>query len=394
MHEMLIPKVYSVSRSQKQPLLDFILSSLRTCGCTILYHSSPESAPFRITFEAPDGERMGIIVYAFLANSKSTKNRPMDEHRFQVKYGVKDGLLHDLWQDPAELYTTLFLGIHLQRQLFIGADPFVHSPTRFFISIEFKEENVRQIELEGWAAWERAKRSEGLDEPIEILVGGVSENFLNYVRFERAAKGLDQGHRALLADKMNELKSLTRSVFEEPTSIISPPPHAHALAEEFQLTQDQLFDLIQSAPRLKMAVKGWVAEEHLRRYLSELPDISECTPLRAEGQPDLQVRYRDSRPVLVECKNVLRKTYSDGLARVDFQRTRASKSDPCSRYYKPDDFDIVAACLHPHTEKWEFSFLLTGQLAPHPKCIDRLSNKVQVDEKWSSDPIEVLVKAC
>lgn len=79
-------KSYSVSRRHKQPLLDFVLSSLRTCGCTLLHHTSPAEAPFRITFEAPDGERMGIIAYAFFANSKKTRNRPVDEHRFQVKY--------------------------------------------------------------------------------------------------------------------------------------------------------------------------------------------------------------------------------------------------------------------------------------------------------------------
>jgi len=97
---------FSVSRRQKEPLLVFILSSLESCGCRILRYSGAGEAPFRIGFEAPDGERIGIIAYAFFAHSRVTRNRPADEHRFQVKYGPNTGELHELWQDPFGLYTT------------------------------------------------------------------------------------------------------------------------------------------------------------------------------------------------------------------------------------------------------------------------------------------------
>jgi hypothetical protein len=387
-------KQYSVSVRDKKPLLDYILSALSKCGCTVLRYSSPDEAPFRITFEAPDGERMGIIAYAFFANSKRTRNRPEDEHRFQVKYGGNDKQLHEIWQDPFELYTTLFLGIHLERGVFIGADPTLHNPTRFFISVEFKELNVVEILQKGWATWERERRSKGgLDDPIEILMGGLPENFLSYVRFERAAKGLDQGHRALLADKVQELTSFLRSL---PAGAVAgaPQPHVvHTLAEEFELSHNEILDLIQSAPRLKMAVRGWVAEMHLERYLMAFPDITECKRIEEDGKPDLMLRYQGNQSLTIECKNVLRKVYSDGLPRVDFQKTRASKADPCSRYYRPDEFDIVAACLHPRTERWEFSFILTRFLDPHPKCVGRLSNSVRLDARWSPSPLPVLAAA-
>lgn len=390
----MIYKTYSVSRRHKQPLLDFILSSLSSCGCTVLHCSSTDEAPFRITFEAPDGERMGIIAYAFFANSKRTQNRPLDEHRFQVKYGVNDGQLHEIWRDPFDLYTTLFFGVHLERDIFVGADPSLHNPTRFFISIEFKEHNVSEVLEKKWTSWERERRSrEGFDEPVEVLVGGLPENFLSCIRFERAAQGLDQGHRALLADKIGELKSIALSQ----SSIAHPvPPRLtvpHAVAEEFELSPNEILDLIQSAPRLKMAVRGWVAEAHLQKYLLTLPDVTECLPVKGDGKPDLEIRYRGSHPLYLECKNVLRKTYSDGLPRVDFQKTRASKSDPCSRYYKPEEFDVVAACLHPCTERWEYVFTLTRDLASHPKCKDHLSNNVRVDSRWSSDPLLVFANA-
>jgi hypothetical protein len=373
-------RVYTVNRSSKKPLLRFILGSLEQCGCTVLKHSEPDRAPFRITFESPTGERIGIIAYGFLANSKPTRNRPADEHRFQVKYGPKPSGPQELWQDPFRLYTTLFFGIHLERNVFVGVDPVLHNPTRFFISIEFKEENVREIEAKGWTWWERQKRSQGLEEPVEIMVGGRPDAFLKYIELERVAAGMDQGHRALVADKVGTMRH--RAVMLSGTDV-------HPLSEEFQLSRDEILNLMLQAPRLKTAVRGWVAEKHLLTYLTSFPEITECTAIETDGQADLRVTFRD-RPVLVECKNILRRVYSDQIPRVDFQKTRASKTDPCSRYYKYDDFDMVAACLHPRTEKWEFSFARAGDLDFHPKCPGRLSNNVRLDDRWSSNPLTVL----
>jgi len=119
----------------REPLIAFIVDALERDGCRIIHRPLGDQAPFRITFETPSGERLGIIAYAFLANTKLTRNRPQDEHRFQVKYGSKDGKLHALWQDPFGLYVTLFLGINPEQGFFVGADPVLHSPTKFFISV-------------------------------------------------------------------------------------------------------------------------------------------------------------------------------------------------------------------------------------------------------------------
>lgn len=362
-------RTYGVSRKDRQPLLDFMVEALRGEGCRILYSSPASEAPFRITFETAQGERVGIVAYAFLANTRLTKNRPDDEHRFQLKYGTKDGLLHDLWQDPFGLYTTLLVGINPELAFFVGADPVLHSPTRLFISIEFKERHVGEILASGWHAWER-ERQRSPEEPVEVLVGGTQKAFLPYVRFEREARGEDQGHRQLLAERALKAK-----------------PTVHALAREFQLGESEVFDLIENALRLKVAVRGSVAEEHLYRQLSKLPGIR-CARLPGDG-PDLSALL-NGRKVTIECKNVLRKTNREGLARLDFQRTRAAKSDPCSRYYSPLDFDVVAACLHSVTEKWEFRFALSGGLDPHAKCVGKLSSNVHLDGRWSEDPMGVL----
>ena len=365
-------RTYGVSRKDRDPLLAFMLDALRAEGCRILYSSPPTEAPFRITFETREGERLGIVAYAFLANSRLTKNRPNDEHRFQLKYSSKDNQLHDLWQDPFGLYTTLLVGINPELGFFVGADPILHSPTRFFISIEFKERHVEEILRKDWFAWER-ERKRGSIEPVEVLVGGTSKNFLRYIRFEREALKEDQGHRQLLAEHAFRIR-----------------PLRHSLSKELDLSESEVLDVIVRSMRLKVAVRGWVAEEHLYRQLRELPEVRSCARLEGDG-PDLNVELYTGKMLKVECKNVLRARSREGLIRLDFQRTRASKSDPCSRYYSPRDFDVIAACLHSVTEKWEFRFALPNKLDPHRKCPGKISSNVYLDHRWNEDPIQIFL---
>ena len=81
--------------------------------------------------------------------------------------------------------------------------------------------------------------------------------------------------------------------------------------------------------------------------------------------------------------------------RVDFQKTRASKTDPCTRYYEQGAFDVLAACLHPVTESWEFQYCCTSKLDPHPTCSNRLSQKVIVaGDIWCGDVRELLDIGC
>lgn len=365
-----------------------MVEALKACGCRLIHVADASEAPFRLTFETALGERMGIIAYAFLANQKETKNRPTDEYRFQVKYGAKDGLEHDIWQDPYGLYTTVMLGIDPETGFFVGIDPVLHNPTRMFISVEFKKHNAEQILDTGWAAWERARQNR--EEPVEVMVGGTASSFLRYIRFEREARGEDQGHRHYLAERFDHPLATYELAAKEPSTKPVPPlDHLHVLAEEFQLDSDEILNLISEAPRLKMAVRGWVAEEHLYRQLVKVPDVSDCNRLFGDGMPDIELRYRGGRPLLIECKNVARQTTKDGLCRLDFQRTRTSKGDPCSRYYSPRDFDVVAACLHAVTEAWQYQFCPTATLAPHNKCEGKLSSNVRVDQQWTADAARV-----
>jgi hypothetical protein len=67
--------------------------------------------------------------------------------------------------------------------------------------------------------------------------------------------------------------------------------------------------------------------------------------------------------------------------------------DPSSRYYSPDQFDVVAACLHAVTESWEFRYILPARLPPHKKYPGKLSQTVRVDAAWVADAASVLAEA-
>ncbi|MFG1375121.1 hypothetical protein V5F32_23345 [Xanthobacter oligotrophicus] len=380
---------YATKASAREPLLRFMLDGLRAAGCRVLFASPPDRAPFVITFETRDGERMGIVAYAFLATRTPTRNRPADERSFQIKYGSKadyaDDNAHVLWQDPLGLFTTLLIGIDPKEGFFVAVDPEAHNPTKFFIRVEFKDEHAEEVLRQGWHAWERTRRAGPMAEPVEVLVGGTRDAFLDLVRFERAAYGLAPGDRQLLADK-RELIRGARPIEDFPTEATGVEV-VHPLLRELSLGAEDVLELIAGARRLKMAVRGWVAEEHLRATLAKLDGITHCERLDVEGAPDLLIRYKDGPQLTVECKNVLRvlnKTFS--LPRIDFQRTRAAKGDPCSRYYAPSDFDVVAGCLHAVTERWEFRYAIPTSLDPHQKCPGKLASNVLVDKRWVSEP--------
>lgn len=337
--------------------------------------------------ETSAGERQGVLAYAFTANAKVTKNRPADEHRFQIKYGSELKGILDVQIDPNSLVTTIFLGIDLERGIFVAADPTMNAPSPMSRSIEFKSDQVDEVLKRGWFAWERARHAPktknrptamiDTDTRIQILVGGTRDKIVDLIALEKIALGLDPGERHLLADTLIARKS--------------QGPDSHKLLEELGLGSDALLDLIDGASRLKMAVRGWVAEQHLEKTLKFISGVSECYRIDEDGQPDISLRWKGSAPILVECKNVLRKPTSSGQARIDFQRTRAAKSDPCSRYYAPADFAVLAARLHSINERWEFRYTLTNRLKSHATCHGKIASAITVtDDLFTSSPEAVL----
>lgn len=373
-----------------------ISKALEAGGAEILIKADPSSAPFTFRIRLPNGEELDLICYAFTANKYRQRNRPADEHRMQVKYGGDFTRAHNIHLDPSRTKLTLFFGVHHSSGAFIAVDPAMHNPTWFSSSIEFKEEEVERTIATGWHGWERDRLRQGRrrvtpmeDLRTEILLGVTAEHFLRYVLFERVATGLDPGERLLLIDgiaKEIESGAASLSTLTAPESVV-----IHPLETQLGLSAREILDVIGGRFRLLTAVRGSVAEHHLEQYLRSDSDITDVCRIDEDGQPDFAVQFRGrTRQVRIECKNVLRRRTPNG-PRVDFQKTRASKNDPCSRYYSPTQFEVLAACLHPLTEVWEFRFRETAVLTPHRSCTGRLSERVLIEEPpWTASLPEIL----
>ena len=377
------PETYAVRRHRE---LRFILDALERSGAKVISDPRSDRAPFIIEIRSQAGEHIELICYAFSANKYRQQGRPIDEHRFQIKYGSDFARYHDIYFPTEQHRVTLMFGVHLEEGIVIAVDPAMHDPTWFSRSVEFKDEHVAMVHDTSWYGWERERHPAGRRKRImplenyqtEVLLGFTSERFMRFVQLERAATRLDPGERLLLIDRLAE----------------RPPPDArtgpHPLELELGLSARQILDMIDGAFRLEVAVRGSAAEHHLATYLGAVPGMDEVTAIDADGQPDFRVVYRGGPPVRIECKNVLRRL-SRGMVKVDFQRTRAAKNDPCSRYYRPSEFEVLAACMHPITEQWRFKFCRTRLLPPHRDCPNRITSNVVLDGPGWVDDIDQLL---
>lgn len=367
-----------------------ICTALEACGARIISAPRPDVAPFEFRVMAPDGEVLDLVCYAFTANRYKQGGRPSDEHRFQVKYGSEFDDYHDLFIDPQRRKITLMFGWHAERRLFIAVDPVVHTPTWFSMSVEFKARELSRAAKSGWHGWERERTAARRKREMpmvayttETVLAFTPKNFLRYARFERVASGLDPGERLLLMDRMEARAG-------KPPTIQSAGQHP--LEAQLGLSAHEILDVLGGSFRLLVAVRGSVAEHHLERRLRETDGISDVARIDEDGQPDFEVTF-DRRRFRLECKNVLRKQTRLG-PRVDFQKTRAAKDNPCSRYYAATQFEVLAACLHPVTEKWDFLFVPTGVLPPHKSCPGKISATVNVSgPEWNAS-LPLVLERC
>lgn len=372
--------------------MDAIAAAIEFSGGEIMRAPSPSVAPFEFDVRLSDGKPLSLVCYAFTANKYAQEGRPLDEHRLQVKYGSEFDRTHEIYSDPKGAKTTLFFGVHDNEDLFIAVDPTLHNPTWFSTSIEFKHKDVRLGLKTGWHGWERDRVHRGRRRVLpqesltsEALLAFTPKHFLTYALFERVATGVDTGERLILINDIgDDLRRGGRAnnVLAKRLDLVAPASDEHQLLSQFGLPIDQLLDLIVENPRLHTAVRGGVAERHLQGILERTPGVTAVKKLNLDGQPDFSIKFQ-RRPLRIECKNVSPQT-SHGLPRVDFQKTRAAKGDPCSRYYAASQFEVLAACIYPVTKQWDFRFCLTSTLLPHKKCPGKLSDRVLVDH-WAED---------
>lgn len=352
-------RVYRVTG--RSDLHRFVLDAVSRAGGKVLWASPATRAPVYLGIQAPDDERIGVLCYPFRCSPETIKGRAADEHRLQVRYGAEETWDDDhlLGVDVASVDTTVVLGVHLSAGIFVGLDPLLYSPLPMGISVEFKEANVRDALTHGWTVWERetkpGRRRGRARSPqgIEALVAFRPERFLDYARFERYATGLG-------LDPPLRFKAA-----EEAATAPAPGGAMHKLEEQFDLSSREILELITRRHRLEIAVRGGVAEHHLEAHLRASPEVGQVRQIDEDGKPDFEVTLRSGRRITIECKNVspVRRA---GEIKVEVQKTRASKGDPASRFYRLDQFDLVAACLWPISGRWEFRFKATKDLMPHP----------------------------
>jgi hypothetical protein len=377
-----VPRVYRVSG--RADIHEFLIASVGRSGGTVLHASSPMRVPVFLGVEDHRRERLGLMIYPFRMRRLRTRNRPGDEIRGQLRYGAEESWPaedHFLARDIAGVDTTLLLGADPEEDLLIGLDPVLYDPLPLGISIYAKDRHAGLVREHGWAVWERAnhpgqrRAASRAAEGLETMIGFSPDRLLDYARFERSATdlGLDPPLRYTAA----------ADAATPAASDAAGPAARHRLEQAFSLTAHEILNIIQDRMRLEVAVKGGVAEYHLGRLLRADPAVASVTGLDLDAQPDFAVVMADGRDVLVECKNASPEPYANGDYKVEVQKTRATRGDPAGRLYRPDQFDVVAACLYSLTRQWEFRFIRTTLLSRHPDHPGRLAATHRVDQRWS-----------
>lgn len=374
------PKIYRVSR--KQALQDAISAAIEEGGGRVLYKSSHTRAPFYFGVETEARERLGLLIYAFTMNRRETTNRPNDEHRGFLRYGAEESWHeeeHPIAFDVAGVDTTLVLGVNVEDGYFLGLDPSLWNPLPMGISFMAKDADIEAMGEAGWHAWEKdnhdgVRREARSPSGLESKVAFRPNRFLDYARFERdaTALGLDTSLRLVSADGYRGL---------DPAREIAAK---HVLEDQFGLTSREILEIIATRNRLAVAVRGGVAEYHLESYLKSEHALTRVERRDRDGEPDFEVEFLNGPTWLIECKNVSPTTYAGGIPRIETQKTRSSKNDPASRFYKYSQFDVVAACLFSVTGEWEFRFIRATDLAEHNEFAGRLAPMHRVDERWKS----------
>jgi hypothetical protein len=366
----------------------FVAQAVERSGGRVLASSGPTSAPLFLGIEH-QGERIGICAYVFLANRRETRNRPQDEHRLQVRYGdVNDPAwrreTHHVGFDPLEVDVTLVIGAHVEADLIVSLDPLVYDPLPIGISVFFKDADIDEAQRTGWHVWERDNLS-GVRRAtprtalgIETIVAFRPERLLDFVHLERDAQslGLDPPLRFRAAQAVAAATGATR---------------LHVLEREFGLSAAEILDIIRERPRLGMAVRGGVAERHLHHALAADPEIATVELGQVEGPPDFIVTTRsEGRRVSLECKNASPRTYADGTPKVETQKTRASKGDPRSRLYEPNQFDVVAAAMFGPWGRWEFRYKRSELLDRDATFPERIAPIQRIDDTWEHSVADAL----
>lgn len=365
--------------SGKADLQAFLERAIEQSGGRVLYTSSHKRTPLYLGVKS-DEERLGLLSYPFRCTGRVIRNRPGDEHRAQIRLGGEETWddEHPLAIDEAGVDVTLVLGLHLDAGIILGLDPLLYDPLPMGISIEFKTADIASTLERGWHVWQRPNRAGTRRERarsesgLETVIAFRPERLLDYARFERQAS-------SLALDPLLRMKAGLAAA-----ATPSQAGDLHLLEETFHLGAEEILEIIANRKRLQMAVRGGVAEHHLLKALERDPQVASVEQVDTDGPPDVNATLLRDGLIRVECKNGEENAYADGSGRVEVQKTRASKGDPASRYYKPSQFDVLAVCLWPEKGPPRFVYRSTRKLARHKDFPDRLAVMHRIDGTWAA----------
>ena len=374
-------RVYRVQ--DRQDIHEFLVRAVERAGGQVLFASPANRAPLYLGVETAAGDRLGLLIYHFRMKDKLIFNRPADEVRGQMRYGG-DASWHEeehfVGQDVAGVDITLMLGVHVEGDVLLGLQPSIYNPMPLGISFYAKAEKLDLARAQSWAVWEHEtkpgkRRTEARSAGLETMIAFTPERLLDYALLERRATDLklDQPLRFSMAQDVTDQRLANEGAASG----------LHELEQEFSLSSREIIDIIAGRGRLKVAVRGGVAEHHLERTLRADPAVNTVERLDQDALHDFDVTMRDGRLLRVECKNASPERYASGDFKVETQKTRASKNDPASRFYRVDQFDVIAACLYSPTREWAFRYQLTDRLARHATFADRLAAMQPVTGTWS-----------
>lgn len=375
--EPIAGRVYAEPHRQsgKRDIVEFLGAAVERSGGRLLSITRHTRAPWHVSAVSGEGLRLAAMVYAFRCTTRPIRGREPDERRIQLRYGGEDRWGEQpVGFDPSRSEPTVMVGVDLDAEVLVAIDPVLYDPLPSGISIEYKAAAIEAAAEAGWHVWERetrpGRRRDPRREGVETLVALRPDRFLDWISFEAEAQslGLEHGLRFRAAERAGQ----------RPTSL------HHELEADFELSAAEILDVIASARRLGVAVRGGVAERHLERVLAADPHVRTVSPIDVDGEPDFEVALLDGRVERVECKVISPTPYADGTPKVEVQKTRGSKGDPASRFYAPSQFHVIAACVWPVSGRWEFRFRRTSGLPLHPDHPGRLAVMHRVDDGWSS----------
>lgn len=205
-----VPKLYSIE-GEREGVVTILEAAVEASGGRVVYSSFREQrvAPIYVGAEDGDGRRYGMLVYPFTATKRSTRNRPSDEHRAQIRFGDPVRARDEsnvIARDIAGVDVTLVLTVDPEQGFIVGLDPLIYEDLPMGISVYYRDRHVEAADEHGWAVWERRKAGGNRRSSwsgLETLVGFRPHRLLDYVRFEAKATGLglDPGLRATLAEE-------------------------------------------------------------------------------------------------------------------------------------------------------------------------------------------------